>query len=204
MAVLLNETSNLRLRFDFTRRLSDGVNTPASLELSAAIERYRHVPGQQRGPRPPGAPEHGFVPVIELRGRTVLDVDLIAFLESLEALLGDALPPPAAGAPPPFAALEPTVDPAIGVRVIAAAPPAPRLAGAPPGPSIDSFLVEVGVDLSSVLEPVAGSASAPGQDLALFRFFTGARPVLAFCHALIEEFAAFPTDPSKVSPGVPG
>src|SRR5205085_725348 len=49
MAVLLNQTSNLRLRIELLRRISDGTTRPASLEMRAAVDRYQHRPGGERG-----------------------------------------------------------------------------------------------------------------------------------------------------------
>ena len=57
MAVLLNQASNLRFRLDTTRRLSDGVHSPAALEVEAAVERYRHRPTTG---------EHAFVPMLRI------------------------------------------------------------------------------------------------------------------------------------------
>ena len=48
MAVLLNQVSNLRLRLDLVRRLSDGIDRPASLEIAAAVERYKHIASGER------------------------------------------------------------------------------------------------------------------------------------------------------------
>ena len=107
MAVLLNQASNLRFRLEMTRRLSDGVQSPAALGL--------------------------------------------------------------------------------------------RITGGP-----DAFQVETGFDLMTVLEPVGGQSGEPGSNVALVRFFANGRAVVAFCAALLEEFARFPTDPSRVSPGDPG
>jgi hypothetical protein len=64
--------------------------------------------------------------------------------------------------------------------------------------------VEAGLDLRTLLEPVGGQSGEPASDVALFRFFANARAVVAFCAALLDEFARFPTDPSRVSPGDPG
>jgi hypothetical protein len=46
-------------------------------------------------------------------------------------------------------------------------------------------------------------AGERGADLALYRFAANKRAALAFCAGLLEEFARFPTDPSKVNPGEP-
>ena len=169
MAVLLNQTSNLRLRIELVRRLSDGTTRPASLEMRVAVERYQHRPGG----------EHGFVPMLEVPRATLLDMDLIQFLQSLEELLDGRAQE---------AALEATVDPAIGLR----------LQGGP-----EAFLVEVGIDLLNVLEQLGGLAGDRGTDLALYRFHANKRAAVAFCAALIEEFGEFPTDPSAVNPGEP-
>jgi len=121
--------------------------------------------------------EHRFVPLIALAGRTLLDMDVITFLTALEAALGG---------PGGAAALEASAEPSLALRV----------AGGP-----EAYLVEVGIDLLGLLEPVAGDRGSAGGDLALFRFTANARAVAAFCTALIEEFGRFPTDPSKVRPG---
>lgn len=164
MAVLLNQTSNLQLRLELKRRLSDGVRTPASLEMGVAVERYLND-----GRR--------FAPLIAVPSATLLDLDLIQFLQQLEGLLeGSAAD----------AALEASVDPAIGVRITG-------------GP--EAFLVEAGVDLLNILEQVGGGQGERGADLALFRFVANARAAVAFCAALLAEFARFPTDPSAVEPG---
>jgi len=166
MAVLLNQTSNLRLRIELLRRLSDGATAPASLEMRVAVERYQH--------RPSG--DHAFVPMLDVPRATLLDMDLIQFLQSLEELLEGRTA---------AAALEASVDPAIGLR----------LQGGP-----EAFLVEAGIDLLNVLEPVGGLAGDRGTDLALYRFVANKRAALAFCAGLIQEFGEFPTDPSAVNP----
>lgn len=166
MAVLLNQTSNLRARIDLVRRLSDGSRSPASLEMRVSIDRYRHD-------------GHTFVPLLEVARATLLDMDLIQFLQALEALLeGKA----------EQAALEASVDPAVGIR----------FGGGP-----EAFLVELGVDLLNVLEPLGGESGERGTDLALYRFVSNKRAAASFCAALIDEYAKFPTDPSRVSPGEP-
>ena len=172
MAVLLNQASNLRFRLEVSARSSDGVRSPAALQAEAAVERYRHRPTTG---------EHAFVPVLRLPLVTVLDLDLIRFLEQLEAALQ-------AGGPG-GAALEPSAEAALALRVTG-------------GP--DTYQVEAGLDLRSLLEPVGGQSGEPGSDVALFRFFATGRAVVAFCAGLLEEFARFPTDPSRVSPGEPG
>jgi len=169
MAVLLNQTSNLRLRIELLRRLSDGATAPASLEMRVAVERYQH--------RPTG--DHAFVPMLDVPRATLLDMDLIQFLQSLEELLEGRTA---------AAALEASVDPAIGLR----------LQGGP-----EAFLVEAGIDLLNVLEPVGGLVGDRGTDLALYRFVANKRAALAFCAGLIQEFGEFPTDPSAVNPGQP-
>lgn len=166
MAVLLNQTSNLRVCIDLLRRLSDGLRSPASLEMRVSVDRYAHA-------------THGFVPLLEAPRATLLDMDLIQFLQGLEGLLDGKFPE---------AALEASVDPAIGLR----------FSGGP-----EAVLVELGVDLLNVLEPIGGMAGERGADLALYRFVANKRAALAFCAALIEEFAKFPTDPSAVNPGEP-
>ncbi len=169
MAVLLNQTSNLRLRIELLRRLSDGATAPASLEMRVAVECYQH--------RPTG--DHAFVPMLDVPRATLLDMDLIQFLQSLEELLEGRTA---------AAALEASVDPAIGLR----------LQGGP-----EAFLVEAGIDLLNVLEPVGGLVGDRGTDLALYRFVANKRAALAFCAGLIQEFGEFPTDPSAVNPGQP-
>src|SRR5207248_10337198 len=72
MAVLLNQTSNLRARIELARRLSDGSRTPAALEMRLTVDRYR---------------KPDFVPLLEVPRATLLDMDLIQFLQSLEELL---------------------------------------------------------------------------------------------------------------------
>ena len=170
MAVLLNQTSNLRLRLELSRRLSDGVERPASLELAAAMERYKRIASVEHG-------EHRYVPLVAFAGRALLDMDLITFLEGVEALLNGQ------GA---MASLEPSTEPSIGLR----------LSGGP-----EAFLVEAGIDLIALLEPVGGVTSDPGSDLSLFRFAANKRAVAAFAAQLVQEFARFPTDPSQVKPG---
>ena len=167
MAVLLNQASNLRLRLELLRRLSDGTTSAAALEMRVGVDRYRHRPGG----------EHAFAPMLEVPKATLLDMDLIQFLQALEQMLDGR---------GQEAALEATVDPAIGLR----------LQGGP-----EAYLVEAGIDLLNVLETVGGLAGERGSDLALYRFTVNKRAALAFCAALIEEFAAFPTDPSRVDPG---
>jgi hypothetical protein len=169
MAVLLNQTSNLRVRLELLRRISDGAAKPAALEMHVAVERYRHRPGG----------EHAFVPMLDVARATLLDMDLIQFLQSLEELLDGRAQE---------AALEASVDPSIGLR----------LQGGP-----EAFLVEIGVDLLNVLEQVGGLSGDRGADLALYRFVANKRAALAFCAGLIEEFGEFPTDPSAVNPGEP-
>jgi len=172
VAVLLNQASNLRLRLELSARSSDGVRSPAALQGEAAVERYRHRPTTG---------EHAFVPLLRLPLVTLLDLDLIGFLEQLEALLE-------AGRPG-GAALEPSDGAALALRV----------SGGP-----EAYQIEAGLDLRSLLEPVGGQSGEPGTDVALFRFFANGRAVVAFCAALLEEFARFPTDPSRVSPGEAG
>jgi len=86
------------------------------------------------------------------------------------------------------AALEASVDPAIEQR----------FGGGP-----EAFLVELGVDLLNVLEPMGGMAGERGTDLVLYRFLVNKRAAAAFCAQLIEELGEFPTDPSRVDPGEP-
>jgi hypothetical protein len=189
VAVLLNQTSNLRLRLDLTGRLSDGVLTPAALQMSVSIERYAHA---EKGGR-----EHGFAPIVAVPKATLLDLDLINFLHALEELLARELPgpgadpyaPPAPEGPLPAAALEASVDPAIGLRI----------AGGP-----EAYQVEVGIDLLNLLETVGGFEGARGADLSLFRFAANARAVVAFCSALIADFRRYPTDPGAVHKGEAG
>src|SRR2546425_8789779 len=169
MAVLLNQTSNLRFRIELLRRLSDGTTRPASLEMRVGLDRYQHRAGS----------EHAFVPMLDIPRATLLDMDLIQFLQTLEELLDGRAQE---------AALEASVDPAIALR----------LQGGP-----EAFLVEVGIDLLNVLEQVGGLAGDRGTDLALYRFAANKRAALAFCAGLIQEFGEFPTDPSAVNPGQP-
>src|SRR5437763_14450730 len=77
MAVLLNQTSNLRFRIELLRRLSDGTTRPASLEMRVGLDRYQHRAGS----------EHAFVPMLDVPRATLLDMDLIQFLQALEQLL---------------------------------------------------------------------------------------------------------------------
>jgi hypothetical protein len=172
MAVLLNQTSNLRVRLELIRRLSDGVRSPAALEMRFAVERYAHA-------KPPA--EHGFLPLLEVPRATLLDMDLIAFLQQLEEVLDKRTEQ---------AAFEASVEPAIGLRILRVAP--------------ETLVAEAGVDLLNVLETVGGSSSDRGSDLMLVRFATTQRATLAFCAALLGEFGRFPTDPSKVHPGEAG
>jgi hypothetical protein len=165
MAVLLNQTSNLQLRLELLERLSDGTRQPASLAMRVSIERYRKEP-------------RGFVSMLAVPRATLLDMDLIQFLRALEELFDGKAE---------SAALEASVDPAIGLR----------LAGGP-----EAYLVEVGVDLLNVLHPVGEDLSGErGADLMLVRFAANKRAAVAFCAQLLEEFERFPTDPSKVSTG---
>jgi hypothetical protein len=180
VAILLNQTSNLRLRLELLARLSDGVLQPASLQIAAAVERYQHA-------RPGRHAESGFAEVVTLAKATLLDLDLIDFLQALEALL-ERLDHPVEGAEPLHAALEPASEPSLALRIAA-------------GPGVAQ--VEAGLDLRAVLEPIGGRRGEPGHDLALFRFFADPRPLASFCAQLIEEFQRFPTDPSKVAKGEP-
>jgi hypothetical protein len=167
MAMLLNQTSNLRLRIELLRRISDGTSKPAALEMRVGVDCYQHRPGG----------EHAFAPMLDVPRATLLDMDLIQFLQGLEELLDGRAQE---------AALEASVDPAIGLR----------LQGGP-----EAFLVEIGIDLLNVLEQVGGLAGDRGTDLALYRFAANKRAALAFCAGLIEELGEFPTDPSAVNPG---
>src|SRR5205085_8738489 len=117
--------------------------------------------------------------MLDVPRATLLDMDLIQFLQALEELLDGRVQ---------TAALEASVDPAIGLR----------FQGGP-----EAFLVEVGIDLLNVLETVGGLSGDRGSDLALYRFVVNKRAALAFCAGLIEEFGEFPTDPRAVSPGEP-
>jgi len=164
VAVLLNQSSNLRARVELLARLSDGTRTPASLRMRLTVDRYL---------------KPDFAPLLEVPSATVLDMDLIQFLQSLEELLDGRRQD---------ASLEASVDPAIGLR----------FAGGP-----EAFLVELGVDLLNVLQPVAGVQGERGNDLVLYRFLANKRAAAAFCAGLIEEYAGFPTDPSRVDPGEP-
>ncbi|TMB37626.1 MAG: hypothetical protein E6J62_04915 [Deltaproteobacteria bacterium] len=173
MAVLLNQSSSLRFRIELVRRISDGITSPASLAMEAYVERYRHEP------------QRGYTPLLAVPKATLLDLDLIQFLESLEEMLeavhgGDAAR---------TASLEASIEPTVAIRI---------------GGGPEAFQVEIGIDLLNVLEPVAGVEGARGADLALFQFFANGRAVLAFCQGLLQEFARFPTDPAKVAKGTPG
>lgn len=168
MAVLLNEVSNLRVRLDLIARHADGVDRPAALGFVCAVERYRKE----------GLDEPRFEPMVHSGRRVVLDLDVIAFMEQLEAVLAGARPD---------AALQPAHEPALAVHVSQTGP--------------EEYLVEAGLDLKAALEMVTGEQSAPGRDLSLFRFYTGKRQLHAFTESLIEEYGRFPTDPSKVKPG---
>jgi hypothetical protein len=189
VAVLLNQTSNLRLRLELAARLSDGVLTPAALQMSVSIERYEHAETGSRA--------HGFTPIVAVPKATLLDLDLINFLQALEELLARKLPgagadphaPPAPEGPLPSAALEASIDPAIGLRI----------AGGP-----EAYQVEVGIDLLNLLETIGGFEGTRGADLSLFRFAANARAVVAFCAALIAEFQRYPTDPGAVHKGEAG
>ena len=182
MAVLLNETSNLRLRVSLTSRISDGIERPAALAMDVAVERYKPIASGD-----PGA--HRFVPMVAFAGKPLLDLDLIQFFEAMDALLRR----PAEA--PPLAVLEASTEASLGLRIAPAASPtaaAPR-----------TFLVEVGLDLQALLEPIGGAGSPPGTDLALFRFPATGPGVTAFYRSLLEEFAGYPTDPSLVLAGRP-
>lgn len=176
MAVLLNETSNLRLRVELVQRLSDGAVRPASLEMLFAVERYKPITSGLGG-------EHRFVPMISIAGKPLLDLDLIQFFEAADALLQNL-----EGAPP-LASLEASVEPSLALRIARGGP--------------GSFLIEVGIDLHALLEPIGEVRSEPGADLAMFRFPATNRGVVTFFQALLAEFARFPTDPSKVLAGRP-
>lgn len=165
MAVLLNQTSNLQLRIELLERISDGRQRPASLAMRVSVERYRKEP-------------RGFVSMLAVPRATLLDMDLIQFLRALEELLDGRAE---------TAALEASVDPAIGLR----------LAGGP-----DAYLVEAGIDLLNVLHPVGNDLPGErGADLMLVRFAANKRAALAFCSQLLQDFEQFPTDPSQVDRG---
>ncbi|HEY2028253.1 MAG TPA: hypothetical protein VGH20_03500 [Myxococcales bacterium] len=165
MAVLLNQTSNLQLRIELLERISDGQKRPASLAMRVSVERYRKEP-------------RGFVSMLAVPRATLLDMDLIQFLRALEELLDGRTE---------AAALEASVDPAIGLR----------LAGGP-----EAYLVEAGVDLLNVLHPVGSDLPGErGADLMLVRFAANKRAALAFCSQLLEDFSKFPTDPAQVDKG---
>jgi hypothetical protein len=190
VAVLLNQSSNLRFRMELRTRISEGITSPASLAIAASVDRYRHEP------------QRGFTPLLAVEKATLLDLDLIHFLESLEEMLESAHEGggagfagagrrPQAGASgdePRLATLQATVEPTVGIQI---------------GGGPEAFQVEVGIDLLHVLEAVGGVAGERGADLALFRFYANGRAVLAFCEGLLAEFARFPTDPSKVAKGSP-
>ena len=183
MAILLNHTSNLRLRLELLRRLSDGVRAPASLALQVAVERYARA---QEGLRD----EPSFVPLVALAEVLLHDLDLIRFLEELEVQLGQARATLSGTSPPPERAPEAALEAGPGPTVFV------RVQGGP-----EVFLAEVGIDLGCVLEPVGGAPGLPGEDAALFRFPLEIRALLAFSAALLDEFARFPTDPALVEAG---
>jgi hypothetical protein len=162
MAVLLNQTSNLRLRLELLERISDGTRSPASLAMRFSIERYF---------------EKSFVPVLEVARATLLDMDLIQFLQALEALFDGQVE---------GASFEASVDPVIGLR----------LGGGP-----EAYWVEAGVDLLNILHTVGDMQGERGADLMLIRFAANKRAAVAFCAQLLEEFARFPTDPGRVDKG---
>jgi hypothetical protein len=165
MAVLLNQTSNLQLRIELLERISDGTRQPASLAMRVSVERYRNEP-------------RGFVSMLAVPRATLLDMDLIRFLQVFEELLDGKAE---------SAALEASVDPAIGLR----------LAGGP-----EAYLVELGVDLLNVLQSVGTDMPGErGSDLMLIRFAANKRAAVAFCAQLLDAFAHYPTDPSQVGKG---
>jgi hypothetical protein len=165
MAVLLNQTSNLQLRIELLERISDGTRQPASLAMRVSVERYRNEP-------------RGFVSMLAVPRATLLDMDLIRFLQVFEELLDGKAE---------SAALEASVDPVIGLR----------LAGGP-----EAYLIELGVDLLNVLQSVGTDLPGErGADLMLVRFAANKRAAVAFCAQLIEDFARYPTDPSQVGKG---
>jgi hypothetical protein len=165
MAVLLNQTSNLQVRIELLERISDGTRQPASLAMRVSVERYRSEP-------------RGFVSMLVVPRATLLDMDLIQFLQALEELLDGRAQ---------SAALEASVDPAIGLR----------FGGGP-----EAYLVEAGFDLLNVLHPVGNDLPGErGADLLLVRFAVNKRAALAFCAQLLDEFGRFPTDPSTVGKG---
>src|SRR2546426_9608388 len=77
MAVLLNQTSNLRFRIELLRRLSDGTTKPASLEMRVGLDRYQHRAGG----------DHAFVPMLDVSRATLLGMDLIEVFPALEEVL---------------------------------------------------------------------------------------------------------------------
>jgi hypothetical protein len=162
MAVLLNQTSNLQLRLELLERLEDGTRAPASLSMRFAFERYK---------------AKAFQSVLNVPRATLLDMDLIQFLQALEQLFDGRAE---------SAALEASVDPVIGLR----------LAGGP-----EAYLVEAGVDLLNVLDSVGDMQGERGADLMLVRFAANKRAAVAFCAQLLAEFERFPTDPSRISAG---
>src|SRR2546430_3528972 len=162
MAVLLNQTSNLRLRIELLRRISDGTTRPASLEMRVGVDRYQHQPGGK----------HAFAPMLEVPRATLLDMDLIQFIQALEELLDGRAQ---------TAAFEASVDPAIGLR----------LQGGP-----EAFLVEAGVDLLNVLGQVGGGARWRGVELALYRFTVNKPTPPPFRPSRILGLRAFPSRPT--------
>src|SRR5947209_10419467 len=102
--------------------------------MEAYVERYRHEP------------QLGFAPLLAVAKATLLDLDLIHFLESLEEML-DAGHGGDAGR---IAALEASIEPTVAIRI---------------GGGPEAFQVEVGIDLLNVLEPVGGLVGARGADL---------------------------------------
>lgn len=189
MAVLLNDVSNMRFRLELVRRIDPGVSRPAALEAQASVDRFRHQPDL----------EHRFEPVLDLGGHAVLDLDVIRLLEEVDRLYGgelgelvfQPLPPDAAAMAPrphgwqPGAAAEPPRPP-FALRILAVA---------------GGLVVEIGLDLALCLEPLGGLAVPPGRDLALFRYATTRDALRGFAIGLAEEYARFPTDPSRIEKG---
>src|SRR5205814_8566016 len=118
--------------------------------MRVSVDRYRHE-------------GHAFVPLLEVPRATLLDMDLIQFLQALEELLDAKVE---------VAALEASVDPSIGLR----------FTGGP-----EAFLVELGIDLLNVLEPLGGVSGDRGSELALYRFIANKKTAVSFCSALVNE-----------------
>lgn len=189
MAVLLNDVSNLRFRLELTRRLDPGITRPAMLSAQASVDRFRHKPDL----------EHVFEPLLDMGEHSILDLDVIRLLEELERLLvGTVAQVQFQPVPPDARVMSPKPhawergEPDEAVR-----PPfALQLVGVPGG-----MVIEVGIDMALCLEPIGGLAVPPERDFVLFRYATTLDALRGFIIGLSEEYARFPTDPSKVDKG---